>query len=212
MALAKMSFDELNQLVGYKISEPYDEYFKPMRISEEQKRKREQMAELFDDVFVGMMAELFYMDQYDLSLISQEFMNRIRQEYLDAVATMVIVDEYIRDHAESLVADIIEKSVRHNDDPWFFSEDRARAIAEGESNSIWNYTEYEDAVRNKRWKTWNTIIDGRERESHHVLNGVSIPIDELFEVGSDYMAYPRDFTYDPSPEQYENCRCSLTFS
>ena len=212
MALAKMTFDELNQLVGYKISEPYDEYFRPMRISEEQKRRREEMARLFDEVFVGMMAELFYMDQNDLSLISWEFMNRIRQEYLDAVAAMVIVDDYIRDHAESLVADIVEKVTRHRDDEWFYSEDRARAISEEESNAIWNYTEYEDAVRHARYKTWNTIMDGKERESHAEVNGVTIGINDVFHLHGGDCYYPKDDSLGMSDDEIVSCRCSLTFS
>lgn len=212
MALAKMSFDELNQLVGYKISEPYDEYFRPMRISEVQKRRREEMAQLFDEVFVGMMAEMFYMDQNDLSLISMEFMERIRQEYLDAVAALVTVDDYIEDHARSLIADIIEKAVRHNEEPWFFSEDRGRAISEEEANLIWNHTEYEDAVQNARYKTWNTIMDGRERDSHAEVNGTTIPIDEPFELQGGYVMFPGDDSMGVSDSELVSCRCSLTFS
>ena len=58
MALAKMTWDELNELVGYEVSEPFDEYFAPMQISEEQKRKRVELAEELDAVFIALLSAL----------------------------------------------------------------------------------------------------------------------------------------------------------
>ena len=212
MALSKMSWDELNQLVGYKISEPYDEYFDPMQISEEQKQKRIKMAEEIESVMTDLLIEMFYAEQYDTPVFDVAYRDAV-QAYIAALVVLGIEpDDYLQNHAEEIIANVLEVLSKHQDDPWFYSKDRAIAIAENESNSIWAYTEYEDAVKNKHWKTWNTIIDGRERDTHHEINGKTIPINDLFELPGGLMAYPKDLTYDPDPDEYENCRCVLSFS
>lgn len=211
MALAKMTWDELNQLVGYNISEPFDEYYAPMQISAKQKRQRIALAKRLDDVFMVLLAEYFYAEQIG-AIVSSDIYERTRQAYIEAVNKFVKPDKYIINHGVELISTTIAVLLRHRDDPYYFSEDRARAIAEGESNSIWNYTEYEDAVKNKSWKTWHTIIDGRERDSHAEVNGMTIPINEPFELAGGYLQYPRDDSLGASETEIISCRCSLTFS
>lgn len=212
MALSKMSWDELNQLVGYKISEPYDEYFDPMQISEEQKQKRIKMAEEIESVMTDLLIEMFYAEQYDTPVFDVAYRDAV-QAYIAAVAVLGIEpDDYLQNHAEEIIANVIEVLSKHWDDPWFYSKDRAIALAEGESNSIWNYTEYEDAVKNKRWKTWHTIMDGRERESHAEANGTRIPINDVFHLQGGDCYFPRDDSLGMSDEEIISCRCSLSFS
>ena len=211
MALAKMTWDELNELVGYEVSEPFSEYFAPMQISEEQKRKRVELAEELDAVFIALLSEYFYADQLN-AIVASDIYDRTREEYLLAIGAAVEVDDYLYNHGIEVIASTIDVLLRHNDDPYYFSKDRARAIAENESNSVWNHTEYEDAVKNKKRKTWNTIMDGRERDSHAELNGTTIPIDEPFEAQGGYLLYPRDDSLGASETELASCRCSLTFS
>ena len=212
MALSKMSWDELNQLVGYKISEPYDEYFDPMQISEEQKQKRIKMAEEIESVMADLLIEMFYAEQYDTPVFDVAYRDAV-QAYIAALAVLGIEpDDYLQNHAEEIIANVLEVLSKHQDDPWFYSKDRAIALAEGESNSIWNYTEYEDAVKNKRWKTWHTIMDGRERESHAEANGTRIPINDVFHLQGGDCYFPRDDSLGMSDEEIISCRCSLSFS
>lgn len=211
MALAKMTWDELNELVGYEVSEPFSEYFAPMQISEEQKRKRVELAEELDAVFIALLSEYFYADQLD-AIVASDIYDRTREEYLLAIGAAVEVDDYLYNHGIEVIASTIDVLLRHNDEPYYFSKDRARAIAENESNSVWNHTEYEDAVKNKKRKTWNTIMDGRERDSHAELNGTTIPIDEPFEAQGGYLLYPRDDSLGCAETELAGCRCSLSFS
>lgn len=211
MALAKMTWDELNQLVGYNISEPFDEYYAPMQISAKQKRQRIALAKRLDDVFMVLLAEYFYAEQIG-AIVSSDIYERTRQAYIEAVNKSVEPDEYIINHGVELISTTIAVLLRHRDDPYYFSEDRARAIAEGESNSIWNYTEYEDAVKNKSWKTWHTIMDGRERDSHAEVNGMTIGIEEVFHLQGGDCYFCRDDSLGMSDEEIAGCRCSLSFS
>ena len=211
MALAKMTWDELNQLVGYNISEPFDEYYAPMKLTEKQKRQRMDLAERLDDVFIALLAEFFYADQIG-AIVSSDIYERTRESYMDAVRQSVEPDYYILNHGIELIATTIAVLMRNQDDPYFFSKDRARAIAEGDSNSIWNHTEYEEAVKNKHYKTWHTIMDGKERESHAEVNGLTIPINDVFHLQGGDCYYPRSDELGLSDDEIVNCRCSLTFS
>ena len=211
MALAKMTWDELNQLVGYNISEPFDEYYAPMKLTEKQKRQRMALAERLDDVFIALLAEFFYADQIG-AIVSSDIYERTRESYMDAVRQSVEPDYYILNHGIELIATTIAVLMRNQDKPYFYSEDRARAIAEGDSNSIWNHTEYEEAVKNKHYKTWHTIMDGKERESHAEVNGLTIPINDVFHLQGGDCYYPRSDELGLSDDEIVNCRCSLTFS
>ena len=211
MALAKMTWDELNQLVGYKVSESFKEYYAPMKISAAQKRKRTKLAEQINGLFIGLLSEYFYAEQLKIIVMSDIY-ERTRREYLEIIENYVQPDEYIIAHVLSTITNTIEVLLRHKEDPYFYSKDRARAIAENEANSIFNHTEYEDAIKNKHFKTWNTIMDGRERDSHAEVNGITIPIDEPFQLRGGYLQYPRDDSLDVSDDEIVGCRCSLTFS
>ena len=211
MALAKMTWDELNELVGYEVSEPFDEYFAPMQISEEQKRKRVELAEELDAVFIALLSEYFYADQLD-AVVASDIYDRTREAYLLAIGTAVEVDDYLYNHGVEVIASTIEVLLRHRDEPYYFSEDRARAIAENDSNSIWNYTEYEDAVKNKKYKTWRTVMDNRVRDTHVVMNGVTIPINDVFHLEGGDCYFPRDSQLGMDESEIVSCRCSLSFS
>lgn len=59
-------------------------------------------------------------------------------------------------------------------------------------------------------KKWNTILDGRERDTHFLLNGEVKPIDDYFySISGDRALYPGDFT---AAEENCGCRCILTYS
>lgn len=214
MALSVMTWDELNQLVGYKKSEPFDEYFEPMQISQKQKAQRKRLAGYLDDVFVGLLAELFYIEQMN-AILSSDIYERTRQEYLQAVEKVGIVpDEYIIAHGMSVITNAVQVLYRHKDDPYYYSHDRAMALSENEANSVFNYTEYEDIVKSGKYKykTWNTIMDGRERDSHAEVNGLTIGIYDVFHLQGGDCYRPKDDSLGMSDEEIISCRCSLSFS
>lgn len=212
MALAKMTFDELNQMVGYKVSEPIDEYFTPMILSEEQKEQRREAAYEMHDVILALLVYAFYADQYGISLPEEARTDAV-DGYLDVLTALGIqIDQNLRIKANERIASTLDVLYRHIDDPWYYSDDRAIAIAENESNGIWDYTEYREAVRNKNFKTWHTIMDGHERDSHAEVNGVTLPINVPFELRGGYMQYPHDDSLGVSDDELIGCRCSISFS
>lgn len=205
-------FDELNRLVGYKISEPYDEYYEPMRISEKQKQQRIDLAKDLDDIFEELFIYMFmmmrdgYVSEYeDALIVAQEKYAEVIARHVDATAELI-------EHGRELILSVLNTLYRNSEIAYFYSKDRARAIAEEESNAVFAYTEYEDAARNKRFKTWHTIMDGRERESHAEVNGMTLPIEEPFELAGGYVQFPGDSSMGASDSELVSCRCSLSFS
>ena len=204
-----VSFDELNRLVGFERSLPIDQYFDEMRLTPRQKEQRKRLARQLEEEMVWLMSYMFYARKQGIS-VSMNAINEIRERYREAVGSTVVIDLYIATHIDSVTANIVDATNRHKDDPYFYSEDRARLIAEEESNSIFQYTEFEEASKNKRYKTWLTIMDGHQRESHGLVNGTTIPIDEEFILEGGTCQFPREDTLPD--EEVCGCRCSLAFS
>lgn len=251
------SFDELNQLVGYKRSMSIDKYFDEMPITIEQKRLRKAFANRLEDEMVWLMSFLFYTrdnPQYTVALqeIRERYMELARQElsieqryyvsdayYGDNVGITRTydsvryqppvqlpdrpqqpqvthdfpseIDIYIIDRINQATADIVAATDRHKDDPYYYSKDRARVIAESETNRIYSHTEYEEVVKNKSYKRWRTIIDGHERDSHAEVNGVVMPINEPFMLQGGLMMYARDDSLGVSDEEILGCRCGTEY-
>jgi hypothetical protein len=59
---------------------------------------------------------------------------------------------------------------------------------------------------NRMHKAWIATLDNRTRHSHAMLDGVDIPLDEIFDNGC---ARPKD--PNGRPEEVCNCRCSLKY-
>lgn len=205
-----VSFDELNNLVGYERSLSFDKYFGEMRITKAQKQKRKALAQKLEEEMIWLMSYMFYARVQGIG-VSMDAINEIRKRYRASLPESLI-DLYIASHIDSVSANIVDATNRHKDDPYYYSKDRARYISENEANAVWNYTEYEDAVKNKSFKTWHTIMDMRERESHAEVNGLTIPINDPFELQGGYVMFPRDESMGADDSELISCRCSLSFS
>ena len=59
---------------------------------------------------------------------------------------------------------------------------------------------------NEMTKVWIATLDNRTRDSHAMLDGASVPLDDVFDNG---LERPRDPNGDPA--EICNCRCSLKY-
>jgi len=91
----------------------------------------------------------------------------------------------------------------------WLGKERANLIALNEANWKWNNQEFYEAKESKKTKTWHTALDERVRLTHMELEGVTIPIDDYFNVGGFLGKYP---LYMALPiEETANCRCSVSY-
>lgn len=191
-----MKFDELNQLLK--------RYYDVMEIPKEDKRKRVDLGLGLFDIFLYILLYI----KTDIRLGNPESVD----DYVETLDYRIrdILNEkdipYDEEYIPKLSRDIVETSLRHPDDKYYFSEDRAVIITLNEANTIMNNVDFVSAKKSgKTHKQWITEKDERVRPWHEEVDDKKIPIDEMFHVGNDEMRFPHD--YIASPENTINCRC-----
>lgn len=208
-----LDFDELNELVGYGRSMPFNQYFGEMRIAQDERKRRIDIAERFEDGFIEILAWAFYTQQRR-SLSESEVKGRIKGVFETALGSDIKRLEETDRMIDTLSKDIARTTVkRGKTDPFFVSADRARLISEDSANHFMNYLEFQMASRRGyKWKTWNTILDGRERLTHNLADGQMQEIALPFEVGTSLLMYPHDGSLGADLNEIVNCRCSVSYS
>jgi hypothetical protein len=206
-----LRFDELNTLIQNKRSMPFEQYFGEMNLTEEEKSKRIQMAEELEENFIVTMTLLFTMAQ--ANKIDYEFIRKqIEDSYLETLRKYASVDRHLETYVKSFSYDVIDSTKKHKNEPYYYSLDRARFMAENEVNTAINHARYIEAVNGgKTMKRWESIIDEATRKDHREINGKYISIGQAFHVGDSWMLFPKDMSMNPNPNQVINCRCSIMY-
>lgn len=204
-------FDELNTPAPYIRSEPFGIYFGDMDLTKEEKEKRIEVAEELDELMLFLFALIALMTEsnaIDKNYIALQINNR----YMAILQSYMGVDKYIEDYINQFSDTFIKTTFDSIDDSWYLSADRARFIAENESNNTCSYDEYKQAIKDgKTKKKWITMKNRRVRHSHRLLDEKTLEISEQFVVGDSLMDYPRDETYSASPQEIISCRCSIKY-
>lgn len=65
--------------------------------------------------------------------------------------------------------------------------------------------------RRQAFKTWRDQRDTAVRDTHRIVNGTTVPIDQPFQVGSSRLLFPGDTSLNPQIREIINCRCYLTY-
>lgn len=194
-----MKFDELHKL--------FTRYFEVMEIPKEDKKKRVDLALEFYDIFLYILLLIKTDLKYDRLEEPQGYMESLNYRIQDMLGDLPYEEEYI----PQLSKDVIETTFRHLDEEYYFSEDRTILISQNEANTVMNSIDYVSAKRSgKTRKTWVTEKDNRVRPWHEEVDELTIPIDEMFQVGNDQMRFPHDYI-NGSPENLINCRCTCLY-
>lgn len=207
MMFTNLSFDELNALVTNERSLPYETYFGEMTLPEEEKTERIKMAEDLEEVFITTMIWLFTLEQAN-NTNYEPVRQRMEDDYMEVLRKYVEVDNYLKTYVKSFSYDVIDSTKKHKNDPYYYSLDRARFMAENEVNTAINHARYIEAVNaGKTMKRWESIIDEVTRKDHIEINGKYIPIGQAFHVGDSWLLFPKDTSLGASANQIVNCRC-----
>ena len=206
-----LRFDELNALVQNKRSMPFEQYFGEMNLTEDDKAERIKMAQELENNFIVTMTLLFTMTQagkIDYEIVRQQ----IEDSYLETLRKYASVARHLETYVKSFSYDVIDSTKKHKNEPYYYSLDRARFMAENEVNTAINHARYIEAVNaGKTMKRWESIIDEVTRKDHIEVNGKYIPIGQAFHVGDSWMLFPKDMSMNPNPNQVINCRCSIMY-
>ncbi len=91
---------------------------------------------------------------------------------------------------------------------------KAIRIVRTESTRIYNEAQFDSISHAEEQgmvmtKTWSSALDDRTRESHAMLDGVTIPVDEPFVIDGDEGMFPGDFS---EARNVINCRCAVEYN
>ena len=205
-----MTFDELNQLVP-KQNIPMEQYFGEMGLTNEQERKRLDLAERLEEEFIDILAWVFYTAQnraVSESVVEERFREALLNSTDEEVMNLSRTEEII----DTVAKEVAETTVDRRNTPFFLSEERAYLLAEDNANTLFNYYDFEQALsQNKSMKQWLTILDGRERQTHNLADGMIAVVEQPFEVGDSLLMFPKDTSLGASPEEIIGCRCSVRY-
>ncbi len=209
MSLGFRTFDQLNRLVGMERSIPLESYFAPMVLSAEKKRERLRLAKRLEEEFVYCMAYMFYA----YPNINESMVKEFRDRYINQLMLLGIASAAATEQAEKFAIEVVDSTLNHREDPYYYSKDRARLCAEDQSNFIYDDKDFSDAVANGYlFKTWETVGDNRVRNSHVEVEGLTIPIEEPFVLQGGLMLAPHDLSMGADESEVILCRCTLSYS
>lgn len=221
MANTISSFDELNVIVGYDRSEPYEEYFDLDWLSEEEKERRVETAERLEDHFRPLFLYLFYAALASAEIDWEYFESGLRVEYASALEELgYTINGYVNDRIDTFAREIRDSSGKrisilpYMDDGelWYLSDDRLRFISENESQNSNECEEFIQAVLSgMSGKEWVNMGDKRVRKTHVIAGGQIKPIMEPFDVGDSQLQYPGDLSLGASGEEVCGCRCHARY-
>ena len=221
--MAIQNFEELNILKRH--SEPYEEYFRVMKLPRKALERRIRLAIDMEEAFATFF-EVIMLGVIDEVTIKQQLMYDIYDAIGDEqrFETENQKDKYVTDLVNETYRSTVENLAKYPNDydytgetNYWVSNDRAMFIAEEEANTISNSQEYVEAkVQGLTHKIWMDYGDDRVRQTHQEVNGAKIPIGTYFDVGEARMLYPRDVTSSLStgaehPEEVVRCRCRVIY-
>ena len=224
-----ITFDELNALTNKDKRKIIDleSYFEEMEIDEEEKEERKEFARRFEDELFVALALLFLFLEFKTETGVETAKRTVERSLLNTINTFTQADSTLTIFASVFADSFIDTAVKYAEKyklfkesatesdyqnvSYYFSQARARLNAADTANGVFGHIEFVEQKRSgKRYKKWDTIMDGRERRTHNEINGTIIPINEYFHVGAALMRYPHDIECGHI-EELANCRCSVEY-
>lgn len=209
-----LMIDELNKLYDGEYnrrSVPYEEYFSEMDISKEEKEKRIDFSEKFEEVMMFLFYMLAMSEQYGYNNV-EYIKSQVVKKYEDVAKEYMSLDEYTNEYIRQFASETMEVTLRNSNDVYYTSQDRAILIAENEANTILNYSQFIDAIeKGYTRKEWVAENDEKVRETHVRADNTIVGIEDAFLVGDSMLLFPKDTSYGASAEEIVNCRCTIKF-
>lgn len=203
-----MKIDKLNVVEKPKIL-TIEKYFGEMPLTDEQKKKRIDMCEDFE-VFLLYIIELGEeLDRMQLDIL----IGQLQMGFIEIASKHLDMTEAIIERINEDAMYIAETTKKNLDVPFFTSPDRARLVAENETQSLFNLSEFDRAKEQGfKFKEWLAMLDEKTRETHALADGQKVDIDTPFIVGNSLMMFPTDTSLGAPPEEIINCRCIMRYS
>lgn len=204
-------FDEINNL--HNEDDYILKYFEDMDITQSGKDKRIDFSTKMYDIMlfvfalVKSMQESGYIDEQYIIL-------QLTNRYFELIDDFSMQSQYIQDYVGIFARQTVDVTLEHlqDIDGYFMSNERALIIAVNEANTIFNYSDYDNAMNNGFIKKqWITEKDDKVRITHVEVDDSIVDINEPFVVGDSLLMFPKDTSLGASAEEIVNCRCSVKY-
>lgn len=134
------------------------------------------------------------------------------QRYDERVLTAIEENDHIPIKTMDRMIGAYARNLRHHRALMIAQTESLRMVSRARDAAIKQAATVAGVDRSAGTKTWNTILDGRERESHHHMDGQTVGIDEPFVSPSGArLLYPGDTSMGAPASEIINCRCSVTY-
>lgn len=206
-----LDFDEINNL--HNEDDYILKYFEDMDITQSGKDKRIDFSTKMYDIMlfvfalVKSMQESGYIDEQYIIL-------QLTNRYFELIDDFSMQSQYIQDYVGIFARQTVDVTLEHlqDIDGYFMSNERALIIAVNEANTIFNYSDYDNAMNNGfTKKQWITEKDDKVRITHVEVDDSIVDINEPFVVGDSLLMFPKDTSLGASAEEIVNCRCSVKY-
>lgn len=205
--------DEFNNIQSAYDKSDFEEYFNKMDISDEDKQKRIDFADEANDILLFIFALIdLYVANETIQDKKDYLLDVLTEKYTRLINQYSVVDDYIADYILNACNSLIDTTFKHIGSDYYISSERAFKNACDNANDVFNYDDYSKAlISGKTMKQWLDVGDRRERESHLLVGGKTIPITDYFTVGVSKMMFPHDTSLGAGAEELANCRCAIRY-
>lgn len=193
---------------------PYEDYFGEMDLTEKQKEERIKFANEFENSVMQAMTEIEVLHGFDeLNVIrTEQIADKLSDSYKEIYSEFQELDDDIDTYINLFALSLVTATIEHLGEEYFTSFDRAMFVAENEANTSLNHADFVRAIANgMKKKTWVTMRDKKVRKTHRNVDGKTIDIMNLFDVGGLLMRYPKDYDADSTGKETVNCRCTIKY-
>ena len=185
--MARAKIDELNILsedtqdsLSDNASQVFDyhdfilHYFDPMQITETQKNKRIEAAE---EIFDAVLLFLIWCENAPERVQEENTQRSFENMYKEVIFQYSEPDDYLDMYVPLFIANLVQTTLDHQGEEYFYSVERAAFNACNESNTLFNHIDIENAkLLGYSRKTWVAEVDNRTRADHLEMNGWTVPI------------------------------------
>ena len=202
---------------------PIDRFFQEMELSDDEKKRREDLAEEMLVLFLLLFSEIKADRELGNEIDADYYKDMLYRQYCDNAETYIVlflavsgrknISKEMKEYIRERVSDMVDTTLKHTDD-FYTSNDRAIMLAENETNFVGNSTGYSVAkYQGYRHKKWITMKDEKVRLSHVMVDEEVKEIDEYYQVGLAEMLFPLDMSRNAAehPEETIGCRCSIAY-
>lgn len=204
-----------------------EKYFRSMTdLSRNQQKERIELAKKIEAEVIWFLTLMSLRIEYDdiegIETIKRQFVNEYTDIIQDYINDPMFEDLYPEQLADELARDTrkletLERTAvelaEADSDSTRKNNLRSSITAVNEAQTVLNRADFKTAkAKGYSRKTWVSERDNRVRPTHQIVDGTTIPIDDLFEVGKARLLYPHDWLNgSANPEELINCRCVVRY-